>query len=144
MLKSDPSHMQKGEIRADSVMDALFNAWRNPDAEALRAPLLAVCDVHTHHAFTGANSFRREFSNRIWTRIPIAALLVMKLRDMLDLPNPQPDHPLLNTALGKLPIESRHVSAPLVDAVLGRMTRDGFDEAEILDHYSRPQGGVAA
>ena len=143
LIKSDPSHLQKGEIRADPVMNALFNAWRDPDAEALRAPLLAVCDVHTRLAFTGANSFRREFGNGIWTRTPIAALLVMKLRDLLGLANPQPDHPLLNTALGKLPVESRPVTDPLVDAVLARMTRDGFDQAEILDHYSRPPGGVA-
>ena len=144
VIKSDPSHLQKGEIRADPVMDALFNAWCNPDAEALRAPLLAACDVHTHHAFTGANSFRREFGNGIWTRTPIAALLVMKLRAMLGLSSPQLDHPLLNTILGKLPVESGHVADPLVEAVHSRMMRDGFDEAEILDHYSRPQGGVAA
>lgn len=142
-IRADPTHFQKHEIPTDALMDGVFNAWRDPDPEALRPHLLALCDIHTHHAFTGAVSFRREFSNKMWTRVPIAALLVFKLRATLGLDNPQIDHPLMATVLGALPRGSASVSDVLVESVKARMIEDGYVEQEIFEHYLGQDAAVA-
>lgn len=143
-IRCDRVHMRKSEVRTDTVMDGLFNAWRDPDPAVLRPHLLAVCDVHTHHAFTGANAFQREFSNGMWTRVPIAALLVFKLRAMRGLANPDIEHPLMETVLGTLPRASSAVVPDfLVESVKARMMQDGYDEQEIVDHYLGQRAAAA-
>jgi hypothetical protein len=134
-VRGDPPHLLKGEIPADPVMQGLFNEWRAPDPEVLLPHCIAACDIHTHQAITGANSYRLEFGNGNWTRIPIAVLLVFKLRILLGLGNPQIDHPLMNSALGKLPSETDYKPDELVESVRARMMQDGYNEQEIWDGY---------
>jgi hypothetical protein len=70
------------------------------ELEKLRKPLLAACD---------AFDVFREFSNGTWSRTPLAILLVFKLRGLLGLRNPELDHPLMNSVLGKLPPDHQFV-----------------------------------
>ena len=136
-LKSDPPHPQEVLVPADRLIDTLLRVWRDPDADALTPHLLAICDLHTHHAYTGANSHLREFSNAMWTRVPIAALLVFKLRAMLGLASPTVDHPLMDSVLGTLPGSTKPVPDPLLERARARMGQDGFNEIEIADYYAR-------
>ena len=144
LIKSDPAHLLKSDIPADAVMDGLFSVWSDADPESLRPHLLAACDIHTHQAYLGANSYRREFGNAVWSRVPIAALLVFKLRSLRGLANIEVDHPLLSTALGRLPAAAPRIPDPLLERVLARMRQDGFDEAEIAAHYVRQVPGGAS
>ncbi len=136
IVRGDPTHFFKGEIAADPVMHGLFNEWRNPDTDVLLQHCLAACDIHTHQAITGTKSYRLEFGNGQWTRIPIAILLVFKLRILLGLSNPEVDHPLMDSVLGKLP-SADLVYRPddLLESVRVRMKQDGYNEQEIWDGY---------
>ena len=136
IVRGDRQYILKGEIPVDPVMQGLFNAWRDPDTDTLLPHCLAACDIHTHQAITGTYSYRLEFGNGKWTRIPIAVLLVFKLRTLLGLSNPKIDHPLMHSVLGELP-SSRIASKSdeLIESVRARMMQDGYSEQAIVDGY---------
>jgi hypothetical protein len=134
-IRRSAASLQKGEFVPTPYFDELFPIWRTPDPQDLIPHLLSVCDCHTHHSFTGANSHHREFSNGMWTRIPLIPLLVFKLRKLLDLENPVVDHPLMNTVLGRLPDHPNFQPDALILAVRERMKSDGLDEDFIFQYY---------
>lgn len=115
-----------GKSRSERIFSALFDGWRSQDIEALAHVCLAACDSHTHRCKSG------EFDQGEWTRTPIEILLLLKLRELAGLQNPQLDHPLMNTPLGRLPEEVAFAPDDLVKRVRARMTRDGYDEEAIL------------
>jgi hypothetical protein len=135
-IKRNPQLVNKKELFAEPYWDAIFNVWREQDSEVLRKPLLAACDAFTHHAYTGADDVFREFSNGSWTRTPLAILLVFKLRVLLGLRNPELDHPLMNSVLGKLPVDLEFIPEPFIEQVRARMIADGLDEQAIYNYYS--------
>jgi hypothetical protein len=136
IIKRNPKTLMKGEILGDPCYDSLFSVWRDLNPDILIIPLLAVCDVFTHHAFIGANSHHREFGGGVWTRTPVAVLLVFKLRQLLGLKNPEVDHPLLKSLAGNLPVNVKYEPDPLIEKLRTRMIQDGFNEELICNYYS--------
>lgn len=120
-----------GEPLVEPVMQALFDVWRAPEPEALIDVCLAACDYHTWRCSNGNAKNFYEFESFNWTQIPIEILLLFKLRQLLGLQNPELDHPLMNTALGKLPEEMPFQPDDLISRVRARMQQDGYDEDRI-------------
>jgi hypothetical protein len=83
--------------------DALLACWRDPDPTNLIAPLLAVCDWHTHECMYTASmrpSKRVDFISDPYMGWPIEVHMTYRLRESLGLCNPaELDHPLMKTAL---------------------------------------------
>lgn len=127
--------IMRGEAKKEPILNALFEHWRDPDADSLVNLCLAACDFHTHRC---GNKTEHEFGDH-WVRTPIEILLLFKLRQLLGLSNPQLDHPLMNTPLGKLP-EKEVTCEPddLIRRVRERMMQDGYDEEEIAGYYRGP------
>lgn len=133
-IKGDRQPLLKGELAADPVLDALFAAWREPDPGALMGPALAALDIHTYLGSPGRDAHRREFVGA-WSRTPLAVLLTLRMRDLLGLPNPQLQHPLMETVIGRSLGESVEAPDALISAVRARMVQDGFDEQRIRNMY---------
>jgi hypothetical protein len=135
VVRGDPKRLPKGQIAADPWMKKLFEVWRDPDPAVVARRLIAACDIHTDQCIGGMAGMTREFGNLWWTRTPIAALLVLKLRETLGLPNPRIDHPLMATLLGRLPEAPPVQPEEMLRAVEARMRKEGFDERKILAEY---------
>lgn len=104
-------------------LDALIEneRWRIADGDELRLLLEAACEEHTRSAPSGP-----------FQGLPAAILLVLKLREMAGLANPQPAHPLFAKPLvipGKVTFEV--ACDDLLTRVHDRMTRNGFREDTI-------------
>lgn len=109
----------------------LLHRWRSPDPHELADVLLASCDFHTHRCRARSGKLTYEFESHGWNRTPFEILLVLKLRQKLGLENPELDHPLMNTAIGRLPREIPYEPDGLISRVHARMMQDGFDEQAI-------------
>jgi hypothetical protein len=120
-----------GEPAEEPIFRALFDHWRDPDADAIAELCLAACDVHTRRCAPGTSDQRNEFDAGAFMLTPVEILLLFKLRCLLGLENPGLDHPIMNTPLGKLPDEVGFRPDNLVSKVRRRMQQDGFDEVEI-------------
>ena len=127
----EPPLELEGEPLAEPVMQALFDAWRTPEPEALIDVCLAACDYHTQRCKNGNAKHFYEFESFNWTQTPIEILLLFKLRQLLGLQNPRLDHPLMNTALGTLPEEIPFQPDDMISRVRARMQQDGYDEDKI-------------
>lgn len=115
----------------EPIMQALFEHWRDVDAENLVPYILAACDYHTHRSQSDNAKEMFEFSIGQWNHFPVEILMLYKLRESIGLTNPMVDHPLMNTPLGKLSPEAPCQPDELTAAVLARMKQDGFDEDAI-------------
>lgn len=138
----EPAHIQEGDALTEPVFNALFNVWREPDVDAVAQVSLAACDFHAQPDKVGGEKpYSYDFGYGDWHRFPIEILLLSKLRQLLDLPNPLLDHPLMNTALGRLPEkeisfnEIAKGSDDLIYRVRQRMMQDGYNEEEIAGYY---------
>lgn len=82
----------------------LLAAWRSDDLALVEHLLLAACDRHTHEAIPSNVNTGREsdFSDYATFYNPHEVLAVLRLRKVLGLPNPQVDHLLMSTPIGKL------------------------------------------
>lgn len=127
----EPPLELEGEPLAEPVMQALFDAWRTPEPEALIDVCLAACDYHTQRCKNGNAKNFYEFESFNWTQTPIEILLLFKLRQLLGLQNPRLDHPLMNTVLGTLPEEIPFQPDDMISRVRARMQQDGYDEDKI-------------
>lgn len=79
--------------RQFEYLEPLLTHWRTADMALLTHLLLIACDIHSR-AWGTANYYMHT---------PLEALLVMKLRQLEGLPNPELDHPMMNGGLGQLP-----------------------------------------
>ncbi|MDO5691112.1 MAG: hypothetical protein Q4G70_01350 [Pseudomonadota bacterium] len=111
--------------------------WKNEEPDVIAPYLVNVCDCHTIHGYQGKadTSHLREFSGGGMQRFPMAALLVLKLRQMRGLENPRIEHPLMETVMGHLPTDAHFVPDDVLSRLRDRMRADGFDESEILKMY---------
>jgi hypothetical protein len=122
------------EQTSDSVaFDELFRVWRNDDLETLTPAIITACDIHTRRCKVAKPPHMHEFDNGMWTRTPIEILLLYKLRQLNGLENPVVNHPLMNTALGTLPLSARFEPDDLFTRVLARMHKDGYSEQRVYE-----------
>ena len=105
----------------------LFAAWKNielsaaefpfriPDAyqavldnltgtaDEIRAPIVSACDFHLSRSKEHTDNETYEFGTPVDAIYPAEILFVLRIRQLLGLSNPEVEHPLLNSPLGKLP-----------------------------------------
>ncbi|WP_241774767.1 hypothetical protein [Pseudomonas protegens] len=96
-----PLDLEKHALPRDLAWGQLVANWRNPDPEVLLPALLLACDTHVERiALTEreSDSGKFEFSSEFLAVHPTEILAVLRLRDLLGLPNPKEiDHPLMKT-----------------------------------------------
>lgn len=137
-VRAAARHLLK-DVEGDQEMQGLLEVWRNPDAEALVPHCLAACDVHTHHSLPSSNKQYREFAVGLFTRTPVAVLLVFKLRKLLGLENPVINHPLMDSMAGQLPAQVPILEVDeILQRVSQRMVQDSFDENQIIADFLTP------
>ena len=103
-----PLDLDKHALPRDPAWAPLVSQWREPDLDTFLPALLSACDVHVnriaiafreHH--TLADQF--EFSTPLLAVHPTEILAVLRLRDLLGLPNPAHiDHPLMKTPYAQI------------------------------------------
>jgi hypothetical protein len=110
----------------EPLFSALLSHWRSPDAAALAPLLLAACDRHTHLVLIRKESPDFHTSDAL-TYVPFEILAVLRVREILGVPNPTLDHPLMSTAFGTLPEPSKPFRDALLDGVM-RQAKTEFAE----------------
>ncbi len=96
-----PLDLEKHALPRDLAWGQLVANWRNPDPDMLLPALLLACDTHVERiALTERedDSGKFEFGSVFLAVHPTEILAVLRLRDLLGLPNPKEiDHPLMKT-----------------------------------------------
>ncbi|ROP58139.1 hypothetical protein EDF81_3302 [Enterobacter sp. BIGb0383] len=96
-----PLDLDKHALPRDPAWGQLVAHWREPDPEKFLPVILVACDTHVERiALTEKedDSGHFEFGSVFLAVHPTEILAVLRLRDMLGLPNPAYiDHPLMQT-----------------------------------------------
>lgn len=96
-----PLDLDKHALPRDPAWGQLVAHWREPDPEKFLPVILAACDTHVERiALTEKedDSGHFEFGSVFLAVHPTEILAVLRLRDMLGLPNPAYiDHPLMQS-----------------------------------------------
>ncbi len=98
-----PLDLDKHALPRDPAWGQLVAHWRDPDPDKLLPVLLLACDTHIERiAVTEreANALSKDFEfGSVFLAVhPTEILAVLRLRDLLGLPNPTTiDHPLMQT-----------------------------------------------
>ncbi len=103
-----PLDLDKHALPRDPAWGPLVSQWREPDPNRFLPALLTACDVHVDRIAvtyreheTIAEQF--EFATPLLAVHPTEILAVLRLRDLLGLPNPtQIDHPLMQTPYAQI------------------------------------------
>jgi len=103
-----PLDLDKHALPRDPAWAPLVSQWREPDLDKFLPALLSACDVHVDRIAityreheTNAEEF--EFSTPLLAVHPTEILAVLRLRDLLGLPNPAHiDHPLMRTPYAQI------------------------------------------
>ena len=103
-----PLDLDKHALPRDPPWGPLVSQWREPDPNRFLPALLTACDVHVDRIAvtyreheTIAEQF--EFATPLLAVHPTEILAVLRLRDLLGLPNPtQIDHPLMQTPYAQI------------------------------------------
>ncbi len=98
--------------------------WRAADAADILPIALAACDRHTHQACFNTKKKSFELPKGEMWYVPFEILSVLRLRESAGLPNPALDHPLMQTALGRLPPLTAPYSDDFLKPVLAQMDRE--------------------
>jgi hypothetical protein len=106
------------------VYQAVLDGWQNEKAY-LKACLQA-CDYHVErmHEEEGFSEFLGAPENLL----PVEILMIRRIRDDLGLPNPEIDHPLMQTPLGHPPKQLPEIKDNLLDKVTAKAKAD-------LEHF---------
>jgi hypothetical protein len=106
---------------------SLLDCWASPQPQDILPLCVAACDVHTTRCDSRKDL---DFSGGSWCYIPTEMMLLMRLRSLRGLDNPQFEHPLWLPAFSS---GATGVNVPdaFVNSVEQRMADDGYDEAFI-------------
>lgn len=107
----------------EPLFNALIEHWRTDDLELLQHLLLVACDRHTHQS--RVDSYSRgvqlfDITDANYWYYPFEILSVLRLRQTLGLPNPELDHVIMNTPLGKLMEPTEPYTDELIEGVVAR------------------------
>ena len=92
----------------DPAWGQLVAHWREPDPDKLLPVLLQACDTHVERiavTYREANALSRNFEfNSVFLAVhPTEILAILRLRDLLSLPNPlEINHPLMQTPYAEI------------------------------------------
>ncbi|MBB1627506.1 hypothetical protein A9974_19925 [Achromobacter sp. UMC71] len=120
-----PLDLEQHALPADPTWQPLVSLWREPDLDRLLPALLMACDAHIArigHTEREAESKDFEFCTPLLAVHPTEILAILRLRDQLDLPNPERiSHPLMQTPYARITCRAAdlvHANKP--DALLDR------------------------
>ncbi|ERK15599.1 hypothetical protein L580_3245 [Serratia fonticola AU-P3(3)] len=118
-----PLDLEKFGLPRDPAWGPLVKYWNDPDPVKLQPILYSACDIHIERiALTESevNSGNFEFGSEFTAVHPTEILAVLRLRQMLDLPSPELDHPLMNTPYAQITAVPEQVTQPdsLLEAFL--------------------------
>ncbi|EHO5970224.1 hypothetical protein K2480_002377 [Salmonella enterica] len=118
-----PLDLDKLGLPRDPAWGPLIKHWNNPDPAKLQSVLYGACDIHIERiALTEreVNTGDFEFGSEFEAVHPTEILAVLRLRDMLNLPNPELDHPLMNTPYAQITARPGQIVQPdrLLEAFL--------------------------
>ena len=130
----------KKVFNPEPYFDSVITSWKTKSQDEIADVLLTLCDIHTQIGWHGAKFMEREFTNGFWPRMPLAAWLVCKLRELRGLKNPAIDHPITETALGRMPPPG-YVADPVVGKLRKLADRDGLDIKETLAFFGESRPG---
>ena len=121
-----------GAAFREAILNALLERWRTPDPIDVAPSVLAACDFHTHRCRTNTAKEFFEFDDGLFTHFPVEILMLYRLRDYEGLKNPEIDHPLMKSSLGRLPSPMPCDVDELLGRFLERARAQGFDEDAIV------------
>ncbi|EMM4084611.1 hypothetical protein WAC87_002501, partial [Shigella flexneri] len=110
-----PLDLDKLGLPRDPAWGLLVKHWNNPDPVKLQSVLYDACDIHIERiALTEREVYigNFEFGSPFEAVHPTEILAVLRLRDMLNLPNPALDHPLMNTPYAQITATPGQVTQP--------------------------------
>ncbi|WP_447874433.1 hypothetical protein [Serratia fonticola] len=136
-----PLDLEKLGLPRDPAWGPLVKYWDDPDPVKLQPILYNACDVHIERiALTGSevNSGNFEFGSEFTAVHPTEILAVLRLRQMLDLPSPDLDHPLMNTPYAQITAVPGQVTQPdnLLEAFL---TKARERDPQVMTEWDRIQ-----
>ncbi|WP_411703665.1 hypothetical protein [Edaphovirga cremea] len=136
-----PLDLEKLNLPRDPAWGPLVKYWNDPDPVKLQPILYSACDTHIERiALTGreVNSGDFEFGSEFEAVHPTEILAVLRLRQMLDLPSPELDHPLMNTPYAQITAVPRQVTQPdsLLEAFL---TKAREKDPQVMAEWDRIQ-----
>ncbi|MBC3380410.1 hypothetical protein H8I69_14935 [Serratia fonticola] len=120
-----PLDLDKLGLPRDLAWGPLVKYWNEPDPVKLQPILYKACDTHIERiALTEreVNTGNFEFGSEFEAVYPTEILAVLRLRQMLDLPIPMLDHPLMNTPYAQITAVPGQVTQPdnLLEAFLAK------------------------
>lgn len=83
--------------------ELLRKLHQHPDE--IHSAVVNACDFHLSRSKENTDQETFEFSSPIYAIYPVEILFFMRVRQLLGLCNPEINHPLLNSPLGKLPVD---------------------------------------
>ena len=99
----------------------LQNLHQQPDQ--IHSAVVKACDFHLSRSKANTDRETYEFSSPVYAIYPVEILFFMRVRQLLGLRNPEIDHPLLNSFLGKLPLDSCSMN-PLLRPIQERIQQN--------------------
>lgn len=116
-------------ILGETPLASLLAQWDNPDPESIVPLCRAACDFHTTRCVSTEGM---EFSNGEWRYTPVEIMLLMRLRSLRGLENPQFEHPLWTSAFSGVQAGVPVAPDELIERIDRRMRADGYDEQFII------------
>lgn len=118
-----PLDLDKLGLSRDPAWGPLVKHWNDPNPVKLQSILYSTCDIHIERiALTDRemNTGNFDFYSEFEAVYPTEILAVLRLRQMLDLPSPELDHPLMNTPYAQITAVPGQVTQPdsLLEAFL--------------------------
>ncbi len=129
-----PLDIDMHALPRDPAWGLLVSNWREPDPDKLLPILMTACDTHIERiAVTGrevdTQSAKFEFGSVFEAVHPTEILAILRLRELLGLPNPlKIDHPLMQTPYAQITcspifLTSRNFHDELLERFLGTVRR---------------------
>jgi hypothetical protein len=116
-------------LLGSSPLGPLFEQWNCPQPADIVPLCLAACDFHTTRCDYHKGM---EFSLEFWRYTPVEIMLLMRLRSLRGLENPEFEHPLWTSAFSCVQPGVSVESDELIQRVERRMRGDGYDERFII------------
>lgn len=114
--------------------DEIIENWATTDLNKVTEYLTTLCDDQVVQAAAPPSKGYFEFDNREWDFIPASALLLLKLRELSGLDNPEFTHPGFGHLNPLLEIEQQPFTLdPLLEKAVQKMKEQGFNEDEIFN-----------
>jgi len=95
----------------EPYQDVLQNV--NHTADEIQTALVKACDFHLSRSKENTDRETYEFADPVYAIYPVEILFFLRVRQLLGLSNPEIDHSLLNSPLGKLPFDTCSMNSSL-------------------------------